>query len=139
MSTLCFLPGPWGHQELTEHVVSAPFWLECTATEPVRSVSWAHSNITSLKKNGSVGGSDRNSSPHLLGPSDVLLHRDDCYCPGRTFWAVGSRGSGWARCLARVDPKIFPERFVHLPMGCQIARATSGHLCICRVWVSFWV
>lgn len=48
MSTLCFLPGPWGHQELTEHVVSAPFWIECTATEPVRSVSWAHANITSL-------------------------------------------------------------------------------------------
>lgn len=112
----------------------APFWSECTVTAPARSVSWAHVHVTSLKKNGTVGGSDGNGSPRLLGPLMSFLHRDDCDHPGRAFRAEGSRDSGWTRCLATVDPEIFPERSVHLPMGCQIARATSGHPSLCRVW-----
>lgn len=79
-----------------------PFWLECMVTPPVRCVSWAHAHVTSLKKNGTVGGSDGNRSPRLLGPA-MSLHRDDCDHPGRAFRAEGSRDSGWTRCLATVD------------------------------------
>lgn len=125
---------PGDTRSLQNMLFLVPFWLECMVTAPVRSVSWAHAHVTSLKKNGTVGGSDWNSSPQLLGPAMSFLHRDDYDHPGRAFRAEGSRDSGWTRCLATVDPEIFPERFVRLLTGCQIAGATSGHPSLCRVW-----
>lgn len=105
MPTLCFLPGPWGHQELAEHVVSSSLLDRAhghrTSTQRVPGLMRA----LPLQRKMALLVAVTGAVALVCGTIDALMHGDDCDQPGRTFWAVGSRDSGWARCLAHGIPK----------------------------------